>query len=160
MGKDNKKKEEKAKKSDFKAFLRKRAPFYLAAITLVVISAYGVLSEKNLENSIPELGSEDQQIVDILMKYNGPNETGLTVLKAIENKIKEEYPDEKVFENKKTKIGLELLKKDSDEYQIILNFQSHKGEINYDWNVNINSKKITSNNPESKHIIDLVDFYD
>ncbi|MDH5658502.1 MAG: hypothetical protein OEY17_04080 [Nitrosopumilus sp.] len=160
MSKDKKKKEEKPKKSDFKAFLRKRAPFYLAAITLVAITAYGTLTEKNLENSMPELGSEDQQIVDILMKYNGPNETGLTVLKAIENKIKEEYPDEKIFEDKKTKIGLDILKKDSDEYQIILNFQSHKEEINYDWNVNVNSKKITSNNPESKHIIDLVNFYD
>ena len=160
MGKDKKRKEEKPKKSDFKAFLRKRAPFYLAAIALIVISAYGVLSEKNLEDSMPELRSEEQQIVDILMKYNGPNETGLTVLKAIENKIKEEYPDEKIFDDKKTKIKLDILKIDSDEYRVVLNFQSHKGEINYDWSVNTSSKKFTSNNPESKHIIDLVDFYD
>ena len=81
-------------------------------------------------------------------------------MKAIENKIKEEYPDEKIFENKKTKVELDISKIDSDEYRIILNFQSHKGEINYDWNVNTSSKKITSNNQESKHIIDLVDFYD
>lgn len=159
MGKDNKK-EEKLKKSGFKAFLRKRAPFYLAAVTLIIISAYGVLSEKNLESFFPELTSEEEKVFDILMKYNGPNESGLTVLKAVENKIKEEYPDEKVFDNKKTKVELDILKKDSDEYQVILNFQSHKGEMNYDWNVNTNSKKITSNNPESKHIIDLVDFYD
>jgi len=160
MGKDNKKNEEKPKKSDFKAFLKKRAPFYLAAISLIVISAYGVISEKNLESFFPEFTSEEKQIIDILMKYDGPNETGLTVMKAIENKIKEEYPDEKIFDDKKTKIGLNISKINSDEYQVILNFQSHKGEINYDWNVNISSKKITSNNPESKHIIDLVDFYD
>jgi len=159
MGKDSKK-EEKPKKSDFKAFLRKRAPFYLAAITLIVISAYGVLSEKNLESFFPELTSEEEQVFDILMKYNGPNESGLTVMKAIENKIKEEYPDEKVFDDKNTKVGLDISKIDPDEYQVVLNFQSHKGEINYDWNVNANSKKITSNNPESKHIIDVVDFYD
>ena len=159
MGKDSKK-EEKPKKSDFKAFLRKRAPFYLAAITLIVISAYGVLSEKNLESFFPELTSEEEQVFDILMKYNGPNESGLTVMKAIENKIKEEYPDEKVFDDKNTKVGLDISKIGSDEYQVVLNFQSHKGEINYDWNVNENSKKITSNNPEAKHIIDVVDFYD
>jgi hypothetical protein len=159
MGKDGKK-EEKPKKSDFKAFLKKRAPFYLAGITLIVLSAYGVLSEKNLESFFPELTSEEEQILDILMKYDGPNESGLTVMKAIENKIKEEYPDEKIFDNKKTKIGLDISKIDSDEYQVVLNFQSHKGEINYDWNVNTSSEKITSNNPESKHIIDLVDFYD
>jgi hypothetical protein len=159
MGKDGKK-EEKPKKSDFKVFLKKRAPFYLAGITLIVLSAYGVLSEKNLESFFPELTSEEEQILDILMKYDGPNKSGLTVMKAIENKIKEEYPDEKIFDNKKTKIGLDISKIDSDEYQVVLNFQSHKGEINYDWNVNTSSEKITSNNPESKHIIDLVDFYD
>jgi len=159
MGKDNNK-EVKPKKSDFKAFLKKRAPFYLAAISLIVISAYGVLSEKNLESFFPEFTSEEKQIIDILMKYDGPNETGLTVIKAIENKIKDEYPDEKIFDNKKTKVELDISKINFDEYQVVLNFQSHKGEINYDWNVNISSEKITSNNPESKYIINLVDFYD
>jgi len=159
MGKDNKK-EEKPKKGNFKAFLRKRAPFYLVGITLIVMSAYGIVSEKNLKSFFPELTSEDQQILDILMKYDGPNKSGLTVMKAIENKIKEEYPDEKIFDNKKTKVELDISKVDLDEYKIILNFQSYKGEINYDWNVNTSSKKITSNNSESKYIIDLVDFYD
>lgn len=160
MDKEDKKKEDKPKKSNFKAFLRKRAPFYLAGIALIVISAYGVLTEKNLEDFFPEFTSEEEQIVDILMKYDGPNESGLTVMQAIENKIKEEYPDEKVFDNKKTKVELNILKINSDEYRIILNFQSHKGAINYDWNVNANSEKIISNNPESKYIINLVDFYD
>ena len=160
MDKEDKKKEDKPKKSNFKAFLRKRAPFYLAGIALIVISAYGVLTEKNLEGFFPEFTSEEEQIVDILMKYDGPNESGLTVMQAIENKIKEEYPDEKVFDNKKTKVELNILKINSDEYRIILNFQSHKGAINYDWNVNANSEKIISNNPESKYIINLVDFYD
>lgn len=140
--------------------MRKRAPFYLAAVTLIVISAYGVLSEKNLESFFPELTPEEEKVFDILMKYNGPNESGLTVLKAVENKIKEEYQDEKVFDDKNTKVGLDISKIGPDEYQVILNFQSHKGEMNYDWNINTNSKKITSNNPESKHIIDVVDFYD
>jgi len=160
MDKEDKKKEDKLKKSNFKAFLRKRAPFYLAGIALIAISAYGVLTEKNLEDFFPEFTSEEEQIVDILMKYDGPNESGLTVMQAIENKIKEEYPDEKVFDNKKTKVELNILKINSDEYRIILNFQSHKGAINYDWNVNANSEKIISNNPESKYIINLVDFYD
>ncbi|PJC49837.1 MAG: hypothetical protein CO032_07900 [Nitrosopumilales archaeon CG_4_9_14_0_2_um_filter_34_16] len=160
MDKEDKKKEDKPKKSNFKAFLRKRAPFYLAGIALIAISAYGVLTEKNLEGFFPEFTSEEEQIVDILMKYDGPNESGLTVMQAIENKIKEEYPDEKVFDNKKTKVELNILKINSDEYRIILNFQSHKGAINYDWNVNANSEKIISNNPESKYIINLVDFYD
>ena len=48
MGKENNKKEEKPKKNNLKAFLKKRAPLYLAGITLIIISAHGILTEKGL----------------------------------------------------------------------------------------------------------------
>jgi hypothetical protein len=118
------------------------------------------LMKGDLESSFPELTSEEQQVLDILMKYDGPNDSGLTVMDAISMKISEEYPDEKIYDNKKTKVGLTVSNIDSEEYQVILNFKSHKGEMNYDWNVNMSSEKITSNNQESKYIINLVDFYD
>ncbi len=160
MGKDKKKKEEKPKKSDFKAFLRKRAPIYLGLIALFVVFVIPELTKGDLESSFPELTSEEQQVVDVLMGYNGPNESGLTVMEAISDKISEEYPDEKIFDNKKTIVELIISSIDSEEYQVILNFESHKGEMNYDWSVDMSSGEITSNNPESKYIIDLVDFYD
>ena len=79
---------------------------------------------------------------------------------AISMKISEEYPDEKIYDSNKTKIGLTVTNIDSEEYQVVLNFKSHKGEMNYNWNVDMSSEKIISNNQESKYIIDLVDFYD
>ncbi len=160
MGKDGKEKEEKPKKSDFKAFLRKRAPIYLGLIGLFIIFIVPDLTKGDLESSLPELTSEEQQVVDVLMGYNGPNESGLTVMDAISMKISEEYPDERIFDNKKTKIELTVSNIDSEEYQVVLNFESHKGEMNYNWNVDMGSGKIASNNQESKYIIDLVDFYD
>ncbi len=160
MGKDRKDKEEKPKKNDFKAFLRKRAPIYLGIMGLFMLFVVPDLMKGDLESSFPELTSEEQQVVDILMKYDGPNDSGLTVMDAISMKISEEYPDEKIYDNKKTKVGLTVSNIDSEEYQVILNFKSHKGEMNYDWNVNMSSEKIISNNQESKYIIDLVDFYD
>ncbi len=160
MGKDRKNKEEKPKKNDFKAFLRKRAPIYLGIMGLFMLFVVPDLMKGDLESSFPELTSEEQQVIDILMKYDGPNDSGLTVMDAISMKISEEYPDEKIYDNKKTKVGLTVSNIDSEEYQVILNFKSHKGEMNYDWNVNMSSEKIISNNQESKYIIDLVDFYD
>ncbi len=160
MGKDRKEKEEKPKKNDFKAFLRKRAPIYLGIIGLFMLFVVPDLMKGDLESSFPELTSEEQQVIDILMKYDGPNDSGLTVMDAISMKISEEHPDEKIYDNKKTKVGLTVSNVDSEEYQVILNFKSHKGEMNYDWNVNMSSEKIISNNQESKYIIDLVDFYD
>ena len=159
MTKDRKK-EEKPKKSDFKAFLKKRAPIYLGLIAMFVIFAIPELTKGDLESSFPELSDKEQQVVDILMGYNGPNESGLTVMDAISNKISDKYPDEKIFDNKKTIVELTVSSIDSEKYQVILNFESHKGELNYNWNVDISSEEITSNNPESKHIIDVVDFYD
>jgi len=160
MAKDKKKKEEKPKKSDFKAFLKKRAPIYLGLIAMFVVFAVPEFTKGDLESSFPELTSEEQQVVDVLMGYNGPNESGLTVMDAISNKISEEYPDERIFDNKKTIVGLIVSSIDSEKYQVVLNFESHKGEMNYDWGVDMNSKEIISNNQESKHIIDVVDFYD
>ena len=160
MGKDRKEKEEKPKKNDFKAFLKKRAPIYLGIIGLFILFVVPDLMKGDLESSFPELSSEEQQVVDILMRYNGPNESGLTVMDAISMKISEEYPDEKIYDNKKTNVELIVSSVGLEEYQVVLNFESHKGEMNYNWNVDMGSGKITSNNQESKYIIDLVDFYD
>ena len=160
MGKDRKEKEEKPKKNDFKAFLKKRAPIYLGIIGLFILFVVPDLMKGDLESSFPELSSEEQQVIDILMGYNGPNESGLTVMDAISMKISEKYPDEKIYDNKKTNVELIVLSVGSEEYQVVLNFESHKGEMSYDWNVDMTSGKITSNNQESKYIINLVDFYD
>ncbi len=160
MGKDKKEKEEKPKKNDFKAFLRKRAPIYLGIMGLFMLFVVPDLMKGDLESIFPELSSEEQQVMDILMKYDGPNDSGLTVMDAISMKISEEYPDEKIYDNKKTKVELTVSNIDLEEYQVILNFKSHKGEMNYDWNIEMSSEKIISNNQESKYIIDLVDFYD
>ena len=161
MAKDKKKKEEdKPKKNDFKSFLKKRAPIYLALIAMLVVFVIPEMTKGTLEKSFPEFSAENQQAVDILMNYDGPNDDGLTVLQALENKISEEYPDEKIYDHKKTIVDLTVNNVNPEEYQVVFNFKSHKGEMNYDWNVNVSSQEITSNNSEAKYIIDLVDYYD
>jgi len=160
MGKESKKKEDKPKKNDFKSFLKKRAPIYLALIAMLVVFVIPEYTKGTLEKSFPEFSAEEQQVIDILMKYDGPNNDGLTVLEALENKIDEEYPDEKIFDHRKTTVDLIITNVDSEEYKVNFNFKSHKGEMNYNWNVNIISKEISSDNSESKHIIDLVKYYD
>ena len=160
MGKESKKKEDKPKKNDFKSFLKKRAPIYLALIAMLVVFVIPEYTKGTLEKSFPEFSAEEQKVMDILMKYDGPNDSGLTVKEALENKIDEEYPDEKIFDHRKTTVDLTVTNVNSEEYQVVFNFKSHKGEMNYDWNVNVVSEKISSSNSESKYIIDLVNYYD
>jgi len=160
MSKKSKKKEDKPKKNDFKSFLKKRAPIYLALIAMFVVFVVPEYTKGTLEKSFPELSDKNQQVLDILMKYDGPNDSGLTVKEALENKISEEYPQEKIFDHKKTTVDLTITNVNSEEHQVVLSFKSYKGEMNYDWNVNVISEEISSNNSESKYIIELVNYYD
>ena len=54
MARDKKKKEDKPKKSDFKAFLKKRAPIYLGIIALFVVFVIPEFTKGDLESSLPE----------------------------------------------------------------------------------------------------------
>ena len=107
MVRDSKKKNEKPKESQFKKFLIKRAPIYLAAIAIMIIFIVPDLTKGDLQSSLPQtLTQEEQLVVDFLMAYNGPNEKGLSLLDAISKEISEEYPNEKIYDNKKTLLFL------------------------------------------------------
>ena len=160
MVRDSKKKDEKPKESEFKKFVKKRAPIYLGVIALLIVFVVPELTKSSLENSFPNnLNDEESQALDMLMLYKGPNDKCLSVKDAIKNKINEEYPNEKIYDNKKTIIDLSITK-NKQEYLVLLNFQSYKGELNYEWSVNIDTGDVKGNNSEAKHIIDLVNFYD
>ncbi len=164
MDKDSKKKEDKPKKSDFKAFLKKRAPIYLGIIAIFVIFVFPELTKNDLQGSFPDnLTDEQKQIVKILMSYNGPNEKGLTIMNAITDQIAAEYPNEKIYDNKKTKVDLVVSNADESTkniYKIILTFESYKGKIEFVWNVNSDTKEIEAKNSSAKHVIDIVNYYD
>lgn len=164
MDKDTKKKEEKPKKSDFKAFLKNRAPIYLGIIAIFVIFVVPELTKGDLQSSFPDnLTDKQKQIVEILMSYNGPNEKGLTVMSSITEQIAKEYPNEKIYDNKKTKVDLVVSSADESTeniYKVILTFESYKGKTEYVWNVDQDTKEIEAKNSNAKHVIDIVNYYD
>jgi len=161
MVKDSKKKEEKKKESEFKKFIIKRAPIYLAVIAIVIIFIVPELTKGNLQSSFSEsLTEEEKVVIDSLMAYDGPNEEGFSIMDAISNEISEEYPNEKIFDNKKTKVSVVVSNLENENYQIVFDFESYKGDFHYDWNLDLQTGDVTGNDEESKYIIDLVDFYD
>ena len=161
MVKDSKKKEEKPKESEFKKFLIKRAPIYLAAIAIVIIFIVPELTKGDLQSSFPEtLTEEEKLVVDTLMAYDGPNKEGLSIMNAISNEISDEYPNEKIYDSKKTKVNVVVSNLESENYQIVFDFESYKGDFHYDWNLDLQTGDVTGNDEESKYIISLVDFYD
>ena len=161
MVRDSKKKEEKPKESQFKKFIIKRAPIYLAAIAIMIIFIVPELTKGDLQSSFPQtLTQEEKLVVDFLMAYNGPNEKGLSLIDAISNEIREEYPNEKIYDNKKTKVNVVVSNVENEKYQVVFDFESYKGNFNYSWDINMQTGNIKGNDEESKYIINLVDFYD
>lgn len=161
MVRDSKKKEEKPKESQFKKFLIKRAPIYLATIAIVIIFIVPELTKGDLQSSFPQtLTEEEKLVVGTLMAYNGPNEEGYSLVEAISNEISEEYPNEKIYEDKKTKVNVVVSNVENEKYQIILDFESHKKDFHYNWNIDMQTGDVKGNDEESKYIVDLVDFYD
>ncbi len=161
MVRDSKKKEEKPKESQFKKFLIKRAPIYLAAIAIMIIFIVPDLIKGDLQSSFPQtLTQEEKLVLDSLMAYNGPNEKGLSLIDAISNEISEEYPNEKIYDNKKTKVNVVVSNIENEKYQVIFDFESYKDDFHYNWNIDMDSGDIKGNDEESKYIINLVNFYD
>lgn len=161
MARDSKKREEKPRESPFKKFLKKRAPIYLAVIALLIVFVIPQITKSNLQDKFPQdLSEENQSVLDSLMSYNGPDNEGYTLINAISNKISEEYPNENIYDNKRTKIDVSISKLDDQNYQVSFIFDSYKGSIQYDWSVNTQTGIVKGNDEASQNIKNIVDFYD
>lgn len=161
MVKNSKKKEEKPKNAPFKNFIKKRAPIYLAVLAIVIIFIVPELTKGDLQSSFPKTLTEEEKIVlNSLMAYNGSNDKGLSIIDAISKEINEKYPNEKIYDNKKTKVNVLISKFDQENYNVVLDFESYKDNFHYSWNINMQTGDVKGNNEESKYIVNLVDFYD
>ena len=156
MGKDPK----QSNPNSFSAFLKKRAPIYLGLIGLFAIFVVPVLTEKNLENSLPSFDGMDQQAVDLLKSYKGENERGMTLLDVLSDQIASKHTDENIYENEGTQIELFVSNENQPICKISLHFESYKEKMEYVWNVNIDSGEVKAVSSDAKHVSDIVDYYD
>lgn len=154
-------KKDKPKESEFKKFVKKRAPIYLAVAALIVVFVIPELTKKDLQSYFPEnLAVEEHEALDLLMKYSGSDGGGLSLMEAVSGKISKEYPNENIYDNKKTSVDVMVSRTDAGPYQVLLDFESYKGKMSYSWDIDVNTGEIKANNPKSKHAVDLVNFYD
>lgn len=160
------KKPEKGKKENkeksAKSFLKKRAPIYLAIITMLVVFVIPELTAGSLQDHIPkDLSDGEKEALDAFLAYRGPNNSGLNAIDVLGEKISDDYPDEKIFDDKDTIVEFSISELDdanNDEYKIRLDFQTKKEDTIYEWSVNISTGEITDTNPEAKKIIEIVDY--
>ena len=164
-----KKKPDEIKKSDdpksFSSFLKKRAPIYLGIIGLFMIFAYPALTEKNLESLLADDSFEGNErlALEMVKFYKGSNDSGISVIDVIEEKINDKHDGQKIFDHEKTwaDFTVEAVNNNNKVYEVVFVFNAENNEpLQYEWHVNIETGEIDPRDTHSKIIIQRVDYYD
>jgi|TARA_B110000263_G_scaffold99380_1_gene86866 hypothetical protein len=150
----------------FGAFLKKRAPIYLGLIGLFLLFAYPALTEKDLNSILNDSyeGSE-RTAVDLVKFYSGPNDSGITILEVIEEKINDKYSNQKIFDDEETwaKFVVENLENRNEEFthEVVFVFNAENNQsMMYGWYVNVENGEISPTDTTSKNIQQAVDYFD
>lgn len=162
--KNDEKKDGKSERGDsnFKGFLKKRAPLYGVLLTVFLIFLIPELTGGSINDHLGNLEGEEGHALEILKNYDGPNDKGLRLIDALEEQLNAAYPDEKIFDHDKTssKLVVELKSGEDSVYEISWSFITYRETIDYLWSVDIDSGEVTPKNAAAKKIVDIVDYYD
>jgi len=159
MKKEKKPDNNKGNKQSGKAFLKKRAPIYLAIIVMFIVFVIPELTAGTIQNSIPnDLTGKEKEAFDVFLAYRGPNDSGVNAIDVLSEKIEEAYPNEKIYDQKDTVVKFSVGALGEDEYQILLDFQTKKETKLYEWHVNLATDEINAVNPDAKKILEIVDY--
>ena len=147
----------------FASFLKKRAPIYLGLLGLFFVFAYPAITEKNLESLLEDdlFEGNETLAVDMVKFYKGSNDSGISVIDVIEEKINDKHEGQKIFEHEKTWAKFIVEKVNKKVYNVGFVFNAENNELlQYEWHVNIETGEIDPRDTSSKIIIQRVDYYD
>ena len=150
----------------FGAFLKKRAPIYLGLIGLFLLFVYPALTEKDLNSILDDSFEGDEKTaVDLIKFYSGPNDTGITILEVIEEKINDKHSDQKIFDDEETwaEFVVENLGNGNEEFthEVVFVFNAENNQsMMYGWYVNVENGEISPIDTTSKSIQQTVDYFD
>jgi len=153
----------------FAAFLKKRAPIYLGLLGLFFVFAYPAITEKNLDSLLDDSFDGDERIaLDMVKFYTGPNNTGISMIEVIEEKINDKFEGIKIFDDENTSaefivepIPSFLEANNEFTHQVVFTFNTESNQpLVYSWFVNIQNGQISPNDVDSKNIQQTVDYFD
>ena len=146
----------------FGAFLKKRAPIYLGLIGLFLLFVYPALTEKDLNSILDDSFEGNERIaVDMVRFYSGPNDSGITILEVIEERINEKYEGQKIFNDEETWATFIVEKENKKLYEVVFVFNAENNQpIRYEWHPNIETGEIHPRDTTTKIIQQIVDYSD
>ena len=147
----------------FAAFLKKRAPIYLGLLGLFFVFAYPAMTEKNLESLLEDdlFEGNERLALEMVKFYKGSNDSGISVMDVIEEKINDKHEGQKIFDHEKTWAKFIVEKVNKKVYNVEFVFNAENNEsLQYEWDVNIETGELDPRDTPSKIIIQRVDYYD
>ena len=155
------------KESDLKKFLKKRSFIYLmCAVVFVVFFVPDMIQPSDLEKKLVQNFDGDKQNIawDIVKSYRGSDEEGFNLFDTIITQVENAYPAEKILKHNDTILEISVLDVQEQSgfgfYEVSFTFQTYNDVKQYIWNVNIETKDITSLNDGAKKMMNIVEFYD
>ena len=130
-----------------------------------MIFAYPALTEKNLESLLADDSFEGNErlALEMVKFYKGSNDSGISVIDVIEEKINDKHDGQKIFDHEKTwaDFTVEAVNNNNKVYEVVFVFNAENNEpLQYEWHVNIETGEIDPRDTPSKIIIQRVDYYD
>ncbi|MDA0756288.1 MAG: hypothetical protein O2864_03175 [Crenarchaeota archaeon] len=153
----------------FGAFLKKRAPIYLGLIGLFLLFVYPALTEKDLNSILDDSFEGNEKIaIDMVRFYSGLNDSGITILEVIEEKINEKHEGQKIFDDENTHatffvdpIPPFLEANNEFTHQVTFTFDAENNQsLVYSWFVNIENGEVSPIDDDAKNIQQTVDYSD
>ncbi len=141
-----------------RAFLKKRAPIYLALAALFVVFAIPELTSDSLHNHIPDgLEGGQKAALDTFLAYRGPNNMGMNAVDALAERMSDDYPDGNILDEDDTAVEF-TVDGNGDAYRISISIETERESTIYEWDVDIATGVIKAVSPAAKNILNVVDY--
>ena len=127
------------------------------AVLIVLGSVFVLISIQESDNLESE--NHKKQAIEIVKSYKGIDGKGESMLGAIRTAIDEVYPGQDIFLNPGTNISWSAIRDSpfSNTYQVQLEIKTSQENSLFIWKVDLDSKKVWSNQAGARGMLNLLD---
>ncbi len=134
-------------------------PIIGSAIIIIIGSIFVSSPIQEPDNYSDESENLEKQAIEIVRSYQGIDGKGENMLDVFRTAFDLVYPDQDIFLHSGTKISWIAFEDPpfSNTYQVQLEIKTSQEDSLFIWNVNLDSKKVWSNQPGARGMLNKLD---
>ncbi len=128
------------------------------SIVIIIVTIFLLGSIQDTDNS-NESENKEQQAIEIVQSYRGIDEKGENMLVAFRLAFNEVYPGQDILLHPDTKVSWSAFEDPpfSNTYQVHLEIKTIQEDSVFIWKVNLDDKKVWSNQEGAQGMLTLLD---